>query len=128
MQEFGVIGLGVMGRNLALNVERNGISVAVLERSPEKLAEFLSGPAAGKRILGVRDAAALAAALQRPRRILAMVPAGAPVDAVLRDLRPHLETDDVVIDGGNSHYTDTDRRLAEKAQSGIRFVGMGVSG
>jgi len=127
-QEFGVIGLGVMGQSLALNIERNGFSVAVYNRHPETTSEYLDQRAAGKQIIGADSMAELAAALQRPRRILLMVKAGAVVDAVLDELVPHLEPGDLVIDGGNTLFRDTDRRQAALANRGLRYVGMGVSG
>ncbi len=127
-QEFGVIGLGVMGQSLALNIERNGFSVAVYNRHPEITSEYLKQRAAGKNIIGADSMAALAATLQRPRRILLMVKAGAVVDAVLDELVPHLEPGDLVIDGGNTLFRDTDRRQAALAERGLRYVGMGVSG
>ena len=127
-QQFGLIGLGVMGENLALNVERNGFPVAVYNRSWDKTEAFLNGRAKGKKFVGARAIPELVRALERPRRVLLMVKAGEPVDAVLAELRPHLEGGDIVIDGGNSHFPDTDRRLAALAPTGLRFVGMGVSG
>jgi 6-phosphogluconate dehydrogenase len=127
-QDFAVVGLGVMGENLALNVERNGFSVAVYNRNGEKTDEFLEGRAAGKKFVGAKTLAELAKNVSRPRRILLMVKAGGPVDAVVAEIKPFLEPGDVVIDGGNSHYPDTDRRIAALEPTGIRFFGMGVSG
>ena len=127
-QEFGLVGLGVMGENLAMNVERNGFSVAVYNRDWDKTESFLGGRAAGKRFVGAKTLEELAAQVERPRRILLMVKAGQPVDDVAAGLRPHLAPGDVIIDGGNSHYPDTDRRIAELDPTGIKFFGMGVSG
>ncbi|MGH7819918.1 MAG: NADP-dependent phosphogluconate dehydrogenase, partial [Candidatus Binatia bacterium] len=127
-QHFGVLGLGVMGRNLALNVERNGFPVAVYNRESEWTDEFLAGPARGKNVVGAKGIPEFVAALDRPRRILVMIKAGPPVDSVVQQLRPHVESGDIVIDGGNSHYADTDRRVAALEPHGIRFFGMGVSG
>jgi 6-phosphogluconate dehydrogenase len=128
VQEFGLVGLGVMGQSLALNIERNGFSIAVYNRHVEKTHEYLQHRAAGKRIVGTSTLAELVAAVQRPRRILLMVKAGAVVDAVLEQLVPHLEQGDLVIDGGNSLFRDTERRQASLAEQGLRYVGMGVSG
>lgn len=127
-QAFGVIGLDVMGRNLALNVERNGFPVAVYNRTWAKTEELMRGAAAGKNIVAAKTVPELVSLLERPRRILLMVKAGAPVDAVLAELTPHLEPGDIVIDGGNSLFLDTERRMKELAPTGIHFLGMGVSG
>jgi 6-phosphogluconate dehydrogenase len=127
-QAFGVIGLDVMGRNLALNMERNGFSVAVYNRTWARTEELMRGPGAGKSLRAARTVAELTGALERPRRILLMVKAGAPVDEVLAELTPHLQPGDIVVDGGNSHFLDTERRMTEIAPTGIHFLGMGVSG
>ncbi|MFT3767608.1 MAG: NADP-dependent phosphogluconate dehydrogenase [Minicystis sp.] len=127
-QAFGVIGLAVMGRNIALNIERNGFPVAVFNRTWERTAQFLAAEAAGKRVEGARTPADFVASLERPRRILLMVQAGSPVDQVLDELLPLLDAGDVVIDGGNSHFRDTESRLSRVAPTGIHFFGMGISG
>jgi 6-phosphogluconate dehydrogenase len=124
----GVVGLGVMGASLALNMERNGFPVAGYDLDAAKTQAFTSGPASGKAIVGVASAAALTAALERPRRILMMVPAGSAVDSVIAHLKPHLEAGDILIDGGNSWFLDTERRNRELAGEGFQYVGTGVSG
>lgn len=128
MKDFAVIGLGVMGENLILNLERNDISVAVYNRSYSKVEDFLQGRAQGKNISGVSTLQELVKSLRAPRRILLMVKAGRAVDAVLEELVPLLSQGDIVIDGGNSLYTDTDRRYEAWKDHGIHFFGMGVSG
>ena len=127
-QAFGVIGLEVMGRNIALNIERNGFPIAVYNRTYAKTEHFLSELARGKNARGGKTIQEFVQLLERPRRILIMVKAGAPVDAVIAELRPHLQDGDVVIDGGNSLFTDTERRVKELSGTGIKFFGMGVSG
>ena len=127
-QNFGLIGLAVMGENLALNVERNGFSLSVYNRSRDKTDTFISGRAAGKNIVGTFSIEEFVASLERPRKILIMVKAGGPVDAVIDQLKPLLEPGDMIIDGGNSLYEDTDRRVADLESTGLRFIGMGVSG
>ena len=127
-QAFGVVGLEVMGRNLALNVERNGYPIAVYNRTTEKTDHFLNVLAKGKNAKGGKTPAEFVALLEKPRRILMMVKAGKPVDAVIAELKPLLEPGDILIDGGNSLFTDTERRSKELAPTGIRFFGMGVSG
>ena len=127
-QKFGVIGLAVMGENLALNIERNGFPIAVYNRSYEKTAAFVNGRAKGKNVVGAKTLAEFVQALEKPRRILIMVKAGKPVDAVIAELKPLLEPGDIMIDGGNSFYPDTDRRVTELEPTGLKFFGMGVSG
>jgi 6-phosphogluconate dehydrogenase len=127
-QAFGVIGLEVMGRNVAQNVERNGFPVAVYNRTWEKTQDFLDGPAKGKNFKAGKTEAEFVALLERPRRILVLVKAGKPVDLVIEALKPHLQEGDIIIDGGNSLFTDTERRAAALAPTGIKFFGMGVSG
>ncbi|WP_298613992.1 NADP-dependent phosphogluconate dehydrogenase [uncultured Thermosynechococcus sp.] len=127
-QDFGVIGLAVMGENLALNVERNGFSVAVYNRTPSRTEAFMAERAAGRRFKATYSLEEFVASLSRPRRILAMVKAGKPVDDLIQQLKPLLEPGDILIDGGNSLYTDTERRVAEMEAAGLCFFGMGVSG
>ncbi|MEO1336658.1 MAG: NAD(P)-binding domain-containing protein, partial [Myxococcota bacterium] len=125
--DFGIIGLGVMGANLALNVEDHGFSVAVYDRSRAQTDKFVA-KAAGQRVTATHSSAELVQDLAKPRRILVMVPAGAPVDATIDGLLPHLESGDVIIDGGNEFYTHTERRVEALQAKGIEFIGMGVSG
>ena len=126
--KIGIVGLGVMGHNLALNMERNGFPVAGYDLDAAKTKAFLEGPGAGKQILGVDSPSALMAALEKPRRVLLMVPAGAPVDSAIAHLKPHLEPGDILMDGGNSFFLDTERRNKELEAEGFNFVGTGVSG
>ena len=126
--KMGVVGLGVMGASLARNIESKGFPVVGYDLDAKKTNAFLEGPAKGKAIAGVDRPERLMELLERPRRVLMMVPAGAPVDSVIAHLRPHLKEGDILIDGGNSLFTDTDRRSDDLANSGFRFVGVGVSG
>jgi 6-phosphogluconate dehydrogenase len=125
---IGVVGLGVMGANLALNIERNGFPVVGYDVAPAQAKAFLEGPAKGKRVAVAESPAALMAMLQQPRRVLMMVPAGRPVDDAIAHLRPHLSPGDILIDGGNSWFLDTERRNRDLAASGFRYIGTGVSG
>jgi len=127
-RHVGVVGLAVMGENLALNIERNGFSPAVYNRTSAVTEKFLAEKAQGTTILGTFSIEEFVSSLQRPRRILLMVKAGAPVDAVIAELTPYLEPGDILIDGGNSFFHDTERRSAEIDKLGFNFVGMGVSG
>ncbi len=124
--DLGVVGLGVMGENLALNVTDHGFSVALWDRTEAKVESLIQS--ADRKWIGTKTLEEFAAALARPRRILLMIKAGAPVDEILEKLLPLLSADDVVIDGGNSFFADTQRREAAMRERGVRFVGMGVSG
>ncbi len=126
--KIGVVGLGVMGANLALNMERHGFPVAGYDLDPAKKRGFLEGPAKGKQVIGVDSPEELMQVLEKPRRILMMVPAGPPVDSAIAHLSPHLEQGDILMDGGNSHFLDTDRRNRELESRGFLFIGAGVSG
>ncbi len=127
-QSFGVIGLAVMGENLALNVERNGFPIAVYNRSREKTDAFMAERAKGKNVVAAYSLEEFVAALERPRKILIMVKAGAPVDATIEQLKPLLDEGDILIDGGNSLFTDTERRAKDLESAKFTFIGMGVSG
>ena len=126
--DLGLIGLAVMGRNLALNIADHGYTVAVYNRSPERTDEFLAGEATDAPIVGVATLEELVRTLAQPRIVVLMIKAGEPVDAQIDALVPLLEPGDIIIDGGNSQFTDTDLRTAQLAEVGIRFIGMGVSG
>jgi 6-phosphogluconate dehydrogenase len=126
--KIGIVGLGVMGHNLALNMERNGFPVAGYDLDAAKTKAFIEGRGAGKNIIGVDSPAALLEVLEKPRRILLMVPAGAPVDSAIDHLKPHLETGDILMDGGNSFFQDTERRNKALEAEGFNFIGTGVSG
>ncbi|MEX1121129.1 MAG: NADP-dependent phosphogluconate dehydrogenase, partial [Balneolales bacterium] len=130
--QIGVLGLGVMGSNLALNLEEKGFRVSVYNRSgagEERVSEdFITGRARDKNVTGTFSIAEFVASLQRPHIILIMVKAGDAVDSVISQLLPHLQQGDILIDGGNSHFPDTGRRVHELSEKGVHFVGMGVSG
>ena len=127
-QNFGLIGMAVMGQNLALNIESKGFSVGVYNRTGERTKEFAEGPAAGKNILPTYSVEELVDALETPRRIMLMVKAGEPVDSFIEQLLPHLAKGDLIIDGGNSYFQDTIRRNKTLAEQGILYIGTGVSG
>ena len=128
LQSFGVIGLAVMGENIALNVERNGFPIAVYNRSREKTDAFMEQRAQGRNVKAAFTLEEFVGLLERPRKILVMVKAGGPVDKVIEQLTPLLDEGDIIIDGGNSLYEDTERRTRELEPKGFRFIGMGVSG
>ena len=125
--QFGMIGLGTMGRNLVLNIADHGFAVCGYDRD-EAQQQRLVSEGAGKLVSVAASLQELVNKLEKPARIMLLVPAGKIVDAVLSDLVPLLQKDDIVIDGGNSHFTDTDRRYTQLQSSGIHFMGMGVSG
>jgi 6-phosphogluconate dehydrogenase len=124
---FGLMGLGVMGHMLALNMERNGFRIAGYDKDQEKVRSFRAG-SLGKNILACETLDAFVSALERPHRILMMVPAGKAVDAAIASLKPHLDSGDLLIDGGNTHFLDTDRRSQELEAAGIVYIGTGISG
>jgi 6-phosphogluconate dehydrogenase len=126
--QVGLIGLAVMGQNLALNIERNGFPIAVFNRTGARTKEFIEGPAAGKQFTGAYTLAEFVAAIGRPRKIIIMVKAGDAVDQQIAALKPLLEDGDILIDAGNSLFQDTERRHKELDGSGLNYVGMGVSG
>lgn len=126
--DIGLIGLAVMGENLVLNMANHGYTVAVYNRTTEKVDDFLAGRAAGKSIIGTHSPEQLVAQLKRPRRVMIMVKAGAAVDAVIASLLPYLEKGDIVIDGGNSEFPDSTRRTKDLGDQGILYIGTGVSG
>ena len=126
--DIGLIGLAVMGENLVLNMESKGFSVAVFNRTFEVTEKFAAGKAKGKRIQPTRTMEEFVGSLKRPRKAMIMVKAGQPVDAVIGQLAPLLEKGDVIIDGGNSLFTDTQRRCKDLEGRGLHFVGCGVSG
>ncbi|MBT4220929.1 MAG: NADP-dependent phosphogluconate dehydrogenase [Candidatus Magasanikbacteria bacterium] len=127
LTDFGLIGLGVMGSALSRNVESRGYKVSVYNRNYKKTEAFLK-EYAHEQFVGAKDYKTFVRSIARPRKIMIMVKAGAPVDAVITDLVPHLQKGDIIIDGGNSHYTDTDRRVAALKEKGLLFLGCGVSG
>jgi 6-phosphogluconate dehydrogenase len=126
--DIGLIGLAVMGENLVLNMESRGFTVAVYNRTTAVMEKFISGRGAGKQFVGAPTLEEFAQALKRPRKAQIMVKAGAPVDAVIDQLVPLFEPGDIIIDGGNSLWTDTQRREKALKEKGIHFFGVGVSG
>jgi 6-phosphogluconate dehydrogenase len=125
--DFGLIGLAVMGQNLVLNVESRGFQVSVYNRTVATTEEFIAKHP-GKKLVGAKTLEEFVQSLATPRKIQIMVKAGGPVDAVIEQLIPLLDKDDIIIDGGNSLYTDTERRDAYLSEKGLRFIGAGVSG
>jgi 6-phosphogluconate dehydrogenase len=126
--DFGLVGLAVMGENLVLNIESRGFTVAVYNRTVEKVDHFVQGRAKGKKIIGAHSISELVAALKKPRKIMLMVKAGKPVDEFIEQIIPHIEQGDIIIDGGNSHYPDSIRRTKYLESKGFLFIGTGVSG
>jgi 6-phosphogluconate dehydrogenase len=126
--DIGLIGLAVMGENLVLNMESHGYTVAVFNRTTSKVDDFVAGRAKGKKIVGTHSVQELVASLKSPRKIMIMVKAGPPVDAVIDELVPLLAPGDILIDGGNTHYPDSTRRTRDLKAKGLLFIGTGVSG
>ena len=126
--DIGLIGLAVMGENLALNMESKGFTVAVFNRTTSRVTEFIEGRAKGKHFIGTYSIQELADNLEKPRKVMMMVKAGAPVDALIEQLLAVLEPGDIIIDGGNSHFPDTIRRTEYVESKGLRYIGTGVSG
>jgi 6-phosphogluconate dehydrogenase len=126
--DIGLIGLAVMGQNLVLNMNDHGFTVAVFNRTTSTVDAFMAGPAKGTNIIGTHSIEELVATLKRPRRVMMMVKAGAVVDSFIDMLLPYLDHGDIIIDGGNSLYTDTNRRTRALAEMGILFLGTGISG
>ncbi len=126
--DIGLIGLAVMGQNLVLNMNDHGYCVAVFNRTVAKVDDFINNEAKGTQVVGTHSIAELAEVLKKPRRVMLMVKAGDTVDQMIDQLLPHLEKGDIIIDGGNSLYTDTNRRTRTLAEKGILFIGTGVSG
>lgn len=126
--DIGLIGLAVMGENLVLNMERNGYTVAVFNRTVEKVDKFVNGRGKGKNFIGAHSIEELVAALERPRKVMLLVKAGQAVDAFIEKLIPHLEQGDIIIDGGNTHFPDTNRRTKYVEEKGLLYIGTGVSG
>src|SRR5574337_1664685 len=126
--QFGLIGLAVMGQNLVLNAADHGFRVSVFNRTAEKTDEYMAGEARGKSITATYTLKEFVDSLRRPRTIQIMVKAGGPVDDVINQLKPLLDEGDIIIDGGNSFFSDTERRARELESVNLRFIGMGVSG
>ncbi len=126
--DIGLIGLAVMGQNLVLNMNDHGYRVAVFNRTVSKVDDFINDEARGTQVVGTHSLEELASVLKKPRRVMLMVKAGDSVDQTIESLLPHLEKGDIIIDGGNSHYPDTNRRTKDLAEKGILFIGTGVSG
>ena len=126
--DIGLIGLAVMGENLVLNMESKGFTVTVYNRSAEKVDAFLSGRGKGKNIRGTHSIEELVSSLERPRKVMLMIKAGSAVDEMIETLIPHLSPGDIIIDGGNTHFPDTNRRTAYVESKGLLYIGTGVSG
>ena len=125
--KIGMIGLAVMGENLAMNIERNGYPIAVFNRDPAKVDDFVAR-AKGKQVIGTHSPEEFVKALERPRKAILLVKAGDPVDWTINQIKPYMEEGDIIIDGGNSYFQDTERREKELKAEGLNFIGSGVSG
>jgi 6-phosphogluconate dehydrogenase len=128
LSDIGLVGLAVMGENLILNMASKGFTVTAYNRSADKVTQFLAGRAQGKTIRGAFSVEELVASLAKPRKVMLMVKAGKPVDDMIEQLIPHLEAGDIIIDGGNTHFPDSNRRTAYLGSKGLLYIGTGVSG
>ena len=126
--EIGLIGLAVMGENLVLNIERNGFPVSVFNRTTSKVDDLVQGKGKGKKVAGFHTIQEFVASIKKPRKIIIMVKAGNPVDETIQQLLPYVGKGDIIVDGGNSLFTDTERRCNELEKKGLRFIGTGISG
>jgi 6-phosphogluconate dehydrogenase len=128
LSDIGLIGLAVMGENIVLNMESKGFRVSVFNRTLKKVDDFINGRASGKNIVGTHSVEELIKTLKRPRKVMIMVKAGQAVDDMINTIIPHLEKGDIIIDGGNTHFPDTNRRTAFVESKGFLYIGTGVSG
>jgi 6-phosphogluconate dehydrogenase len=128
LADIGLIGLAVMGENLVLNMESRGYTVAVFNRTVEKVDKFVEGRGKGKNFIGAHSIEELCKSLKRPRKVMLLVKAGKAVDDFIEMIIPHLEPGDIIIDGGNTHFPDTNRRTAYVESKGLLYIGTGVSG
>ncbi len=126
--DIAVVGLAVMGQNLILNMNDHGFKVVAFNRTVAKVDEFLAGPAKGTQIIGAHSIKEVFSQLKRPRKIMCMIKAGEPVDELIEECLPYFEKGDIFIDGGNSHYPDSERRFTKLKEKGVLFVGTGISG
>ena len=126
--DIALIGLAVMGQNLILNMDDHGFTVVAYNRTVSKVDEFLAREARGTKVIGAHSIQEMVARLTRPRRVMLMVRAGTPVDEFIERLMPHLEPGDIIIDGGNSRFEDTNRRAKHVESKGLLYIGTGVSG
>ncbi|MFN2513898.1 MAG: NAD(P)-binding domain-containing protein, partial [Pyrinomonadaceae bacterium] len=125
--KIGMIGLAVMGENLAMNIERNGFPIAVFNRDPAKVDNFVAR-AQGKQVIPTKSPEEFVRSLERPRKAILLVKAGDPVDWTIAQIKPFMDQGDIIIDGGNSYFVDTERREKALKAEGINFIGSGVSG
>jgi len=128
LADIGLVGLAVMGENLVLNMESHGFTVAVFNRTTSKVDDFINGRGKGKKLIGTHSIEELVSKVKKPRKIMFMVKAGEVVDQFINSITPHLEKGDIIIDGGNSHFPDTNRRTKELEAKGLLFIGTGISG
>lgn len=128
LADIGLIGLAVMGENLILNMESHGYTVAVFNRTVAKVDKFMEGRGEGKNFIGTHSIGELVQSLKRPRKVMLLVKAGAAVDSFIEQLIPHMEPGDIIIDGGNTHFPDTNRRTGYVEEKGLLYIGTGVSG